>query len=97
MKSNPPTRLDFLSHKELGVPLRNEDQPELWAGLSCQATEQQARRTAKLPGFGAYIARIEIEDDSTIVWRRTGPKQGHHTIWGNPDDVLACVIDVIPV
>lgn len=97
VRSNPPTRQDFLSHEALGIPLRNEQQRELWSGVSCQATEQQARRTARLPGFGSFIARVELAEGGSIKWQRTGPKAGHHTLWGDPDELLANVVEVVPV
>lgn len=95
--TNPPTRSDFLSHRDLGVPLRDPNDRELWEGVSVQATEQQARRRARLPGFGPYIAEIVVPDGGTISWRRTGRQAGHHTLWGDPDELLLRVSRVISV
>lgn len=95
--TNPPTRRDFLSHRDLGLPLRDPDDQELWPGGSVQATEQQARKRSWLPGFGRYVAEPLIPDDRAIVSRRTGRQPGHHTLWGDPDDVLDCVVRTILV
>ena len=97
VRTDPPTREDFLSHEALGIPPRNPDDVELWRGVSVQSTEQQARQRARLPGFGRFIAELVIADDSGIIWRRTGRQAGHHTLWGDPDAMLACVVRTIPV
>jgi len=95
--TDPPTRRDFLSHEALGIPLRNADDRELWQGVSVQATEQQARQRARLPGFGRYVAELLVPGAGPIAWRRTGRQRGHHTLWGDPDEMLACVIRTVPV
>ena len=95
--TDPPTRRDFLSHQALGKPLREASERELWTGVSVQSTEQQARHRAKLPGFGRYIAELWIRDTDSIRWRRTGRQSGHHTVWGEPDALLACVVRTVPV
>lgn len=97
VRTDPPTRRDFLSQQALGLPLQNPDDRELWEGISVQATEQQARKRARLPGFGRYIAEIVIAEGGSIAWRRTGRQPGHHTLWGDPDDLLACVVRTVPV
>jgi len=67
VSSNPPTLDDFLSHRARGIPLRNPDEEDMWEGVSVQATEPQARRRARLPGFGRYIAELVIPEDGTIT------------------------------
>ncbi len=95
VKTDPPTAIDFVSHKELGKPRPDGCSEELWSGVSCQSTEQQAWKSTRLPGFGQFIAVLEISPESTIRYQRTGRKQGHHTLWGAPEDLLAAVIEVI--
>ena len=95
--NDPPTRRDFMSHEVFGIPLRNPDDRDLWQGISVQATEQQARRRARLPGFGGHIAEVVVVDGGPIAWRRTGRQPGHHTLWGTPDDLLASVVRTVPV
>jgi hypothetical protein len=86
-----------LSYEALGKSLRDERQRELWSGVSVQATEAQARGRAKLPTLGRFIAELSVADDGPIVWKRTGDKPGHHTLWGDPDDLLDCVVRTFPV
>lgn len=95
--TDPPTRFDFSSHKALGVPVRDANDRELWEGVSVQATEQQVRKRARLPGFGRYIAEIVVSEGGPIKWRRTGRQPGHHTRWGDPDELLARVSRVTSV
>ena len=101
VKQNPPTRDDFLSYLEKGIELK-VDTPEarrLARGVSACATLQQARSRARLPSLRdyAFVAELSIPDDSSIVFERTGRIRGHHTLWGNPDELLACVVSVVRV
>ena len=99
VRSDPPTVADFTSNEALGIPPRHPD-PEtlrLWDGLSAWATEAQARRNARrFPAIGRYIAAVRVEDHAPIRVERTrGP--GHHTLWGEPAELLARVASVAPV
>ena len=100
VKHNPPTPEDFMSYEALGIPVLDPS-PEtlrLRDGISVQATEAQARRKARgILGLGSYIARLEIPEDAPIRIERTkGP--GHHTLWGEPAELLRCVVPpIIPV
>ena len=97
VKSNPPTERDFWSHQALGFPLLRAEDREIWTGISVQATEQQARQRAKIPGLGSYIAKLVVADTSAIRVRRTTRRPGHHTLWGEPDELLAYAVCTIPV
>ena len=96
---NPPSVEDVMSPEAIGEPFVHADpsRRRLWDGLSCYATEAQARRNARrFRSHGAYIAVIRIEDGARIRVERTlGP--GHYTLWGDPAEILARVIAVIPV
>jgi hypothetical protein len=98
--SAQPTLDDVLSKEALGEPL-HDDSPEirrLWQGISVYATEAQARRKGRAsPRLGRYIARIELPDDSPVVFERTTTSSGRYTLWGDPSVILACVTDVVPV
>ena len=98
--TDSPSLVDFLSAQARGRPLPDEE-PEtvrLHRGVSAYATAAQARRKAKAsPPLGKYIARLEIPDDSPITWERTLHSSGHHTLWGEPTDLVACVVAVEPV
>ena len=100
VRSNSPTRRDFLSHEALGIPSRRRD-PEalrLRRGISVYATEAQARRKARGVGtLGDYIARLEIPTGSPILSERTTDSNGHHTLWGNPATIMSCVTTVVPI
>jgi hypothetical protein len=90
---------DFTSPAAQGKPFvhPDQDQRRLWSGISCYATEAQARRNARrYRSHGSYIAAIEIEEDAPIRVERTlGP--GHYTVWGLPFEILRRVVSVVPV
>lgn len=94
VRTDPPTRLDFTSNEALGIPSRHSE-PEmlrLWSGISVWATEAQARRNAaRYPNVGRFIAAIRIEADMPIRIERTLRRPGHHTLWGEPADLLTRV------
>jgi hypothetical protein len=100
VKSDPPTLDDFRSGKELGRPLLN-DRPEtrlLWDGVSVYATEAQARRTARrYPQIGHYIAMLRVTQSSAVQWERTTQQDCHHTLWAEPEQIMRCVVAVVPV
>jgi hypothetical protein len=94
-KSDPPTPDDFKSDEALGIPPRDAD-PEtlrLHSGVSAFATETQARNKARAyPWLGRFIVRLEIPKGAPIAIERTLVSRGHHTLWGDPTDLLRCVI-----
>jgi hypothetical protein len=99
VKRDPPTVVDFTSNEAQDKPLLH-DTPRnrrLWSGLSCFATEAQARWNARrFPGHGNFIARLEIDDEDRIQVEKTrGP--GHYTLWAEPADLLGHVRAVVPV
>jgi hypothetical protein len=94
VKTNPPTRSDFVSHYERGIPppVRVPDAERLMRGLSvfnrADLARQQARR---FPRLGRFVAEMDIPDDGSIPVERTGAAEGHHTVWGTPEELLARV------
>jgi hypothetical protein len=80
----------------LGVAPRSDD-PEtvrLNRGISCWATEAQARRIARrYPFRGTYIAVLQIPDGAPVNIERTRGS-GHHTVWGAPAQLMAYVTAV---
>jgi hypothetical protein len=99
VRSNPPTMLDFTSLFAQGVSVRTADAESLrlHSGISVSATEQQARNRAHdMPWLGRFIARLEIPAGSAIRYERTLRTRGHHTLWGEPAELLRCVVAVIP-
>ncbi len=61
-------------------------------------TSEQARAKAiAFPAQGAFIAALAIPDDGRITYGRTGRTDGtagHHTLWGDPDEMVRCVASV---
>ena len=68
-------------------------------GISVFSTERQARHKAlDYPFLGAYIALLEIEEGAPIRVERTlRGSPGHHTLWGDPAELVARVVSVVPV
>ena len=98
--NNPPTRLDFTSKIGLGIPPPVADLAivRLWDGLSAYATEAQARRVARrYPQLGRYIAWVSIPEAGVVAYERTLVSPGHHTLWGQPEELIRSVIAVVPV
>jgi hypothetical protein len=97
VRSDPPTRDDFLSNEAKGKRARGND-PEvlrLWSGISVYDSPRRARATARIfPYLGISIAELSVPDDGSIVWERTTAGPGHYTLWGDPDRLLSCVRSV---
>ena len=69
-------------------------------GVSVMATLAQARKRARqVPSLRGkrFIAEVRIPDGSAITFARTTKTPGHYTLWGDPDDMLQCVVSVVPV
>jgi hypothetical protein len=99
IRDQTPELLDFTSLTDQGIAPRS-DNPEvvrLNQGISCWSTEAQARRTVrKYPNLGSYIAVLQIPDDATARVERTlGP--GHHTVWGDPEELMRYVQAILLV
>jgi len=80
--TDPPTLVDFQSHFERGIALRNLDPAaaRLHPGVSLYRTLSQARRIARKrpPWLGSgYIARISIPMDEAVPVERTTRAAGH--------------------
>lgn len=91
--TNPPTRADFFSWKEQGKRApRDSEGRRMWEGISVFETAEQARQVAKrYPAQGSFIAEIVIPDESEIQYERSGPREGHHTRWGDGEEMRGCV------
>ncbi len=90
---------DFTSSQALGKPLRGDtaQSHRLWLGLSVFDTANGARLMAtRYPSLGRFIAMLRIHPGVTIQFERTTGTPGHFTPWGDPADMLACVIEVKP-
>ena len=101
VRTNPPTIEDFTSNSAKGKQPRRPD-PEvlrLWEGLSAYSTVEQAQITARLfPRLGRYIAVLRVPEHGAVRFEQTrDPAEGHFTLWSEPADLLAVVINVVPV
>jgi hypothetical protein len=67
----------------------------LWDGISVQNTLAQARRKVRVsPRLGSYVAILRVSTDGPVRFRRSlGP--GHFTLWGEPEVLLALVVDFV--
>ena len=99
--SNPPSLADFTSRAAQGTAPIDLD-PErgrLHEGISVYATENQARRKAReYPFLGSFLARLELPEETPLHTEGTVRNSpGHHTLWGDPGDILRCVVVVVSV
>lgn len=106
MKSDPPTRDDFLSDKEAGKRQPPPPNADLWEGMSLYELDSQAKavildirsKFGAKARIGGYIAEVEIPDNGPILYARTQPQlPGHFTIRGDADLLLAVVRSVVRV
>ena len=66
----------------------------VWDGISVYRTFGQASRKARdYPFLGGFIAELHIGAEADIRVQKTFGR-GHHTLWGAPDRILACVVQV---
>src|SRR5699024_3392894 len=99
VQHNPPTREDMFSYQALGIAPVTDDSEvlRLAAGISLFSTLQQARNQIRRlpPARRGFIAELHVPDNALVTVERTGRQRGHHTLWGNPDDILRYVARVI--
>jgi hypothetical protein len=68
------------------------------AGISCFETLAQARDAARRFRLGQFIAEIIIPADGCFIdVERTGPLDGHHTVWASSTYLISRVVSVQPV
>lgn len=99
-KSNPFTREDFLSFRELGIPLRHRTAKglRLWDGISVDRERgQAAARARRTPGLGQFVAELHLPMDGRFRIELDDGDDGHCTIWGEPEALRALVVSVWPV
>jgi hypothetical protein len=100
VKTDPPSIEDFLSNAAKGdqPPDPTPETLRVWQGISVYATASQARRMARrYPRHGGYLALLRVHEGGLIRFERTLAKPGHHTLWGNPREFLACIVSVTPL
>jgi hypothetical protein len=100
VRHSPPERIDFLSYQQLGLKLRfdNPMARRYASGISVYESEADARARALLsPHLGQFLAVLDVPEDGTIQYERTGRQTGHWTLWGNPDALRNAVVSTIRV
>jgi hypothetical protein len=101
VKSDQPTEVDFTANDALGRPLRADSSDEarrLLNGLSMMDRQERAATLQRrFPLLGAYIAVVDIPMEGKIRIERTLREPGHHTVWGDPSELLRCVVAVTPI
>ena len=99
VRNEVPDLLDFTSLAAQGKAPRSDDPAivRLNEGISCWSTEAQARRAARrFPNLGAFIVVLVIPDDAMAhVEKSLGP--GHHTVWGDPTEIVGYVQAILSV
>ena len=97
--ANPPSNMDFTSQQALGrrSTILNPELSRLADGISVFSTEGQARRKARqYPWLGSFISRLDIVDHNPIRIEKTLGRS-HHTLWGTPRQLAACVVATWPI
>ena len=94
VESGVPTERDFLSDAERGLRAADWEEPHHRQGLSTWDTLKKAHDLARflkkrrgLPAL--YIAAIDVDEGGPLRVERSGPSEGHYTLYGRPADILA--------
>ena len=100
--ADPPSLDDFTSYAALGRPSPAGATPELlksWQAVSVFDTEVAARAMALRRGgrLGRFLAFLEVPEAGPIHYARSGANPRHFDLRGSPEDLLACVVAVVPV
>ena len=92
----PPVERDFWSAARRGESLRmpiTQQRRRLHAGLSVFSGVDAARaRAVRLSPPCPYLAALQIPNDGSFPFERTGRKDAHYTLWGSAADLLRRVV-----
>lgn len=97
VQNNPPLKYDMMSREALGMRPRHPTAKalRLWSGVSMNRTREQAAQLANAsPWLGEYIAELRIPVDGSFRYELDNGRNGHCTVWGEPDELLALVVSV---
>jgi hypothetical protein len=90
--SQPKIR-DFQSNRERGRPRAHDEDFADYQGVSVFASEELA--AANAVRFPKLIAAVILADGKGLSLARTyADIEGHYTVWGDPDDLMAAVASV---
>jgi hypothetical protein len=99
VQNNPPARYDLMSREALGMQPRHPTAKalRLWSGLSTHRTREQAAALAYAsPWLGDFIAELHVPTDGRFRLELDNGRNGHCTVWGEPDELLALVVSITP-
>ncbi len=66
-------------------------------GLSMHLRRKMAVATARRwPRLGRHLAEVELGPGNGFCWAHT-VRPGHITVWGRPEQLFACVVDILPI
>ena len=90
---NPPDRRDYLSDDEAGSPRADWEEDRHRHGFSVWKSKADARGIVRLQVRRrrwpkGFVAEIFLPGDGSITVERSGPSKGHHTLYGDADDVV---------
>lgn len=100
VKSDQPDLDDFVSNEARGRRLPNPTPERVWrwSGVSAYLTPEGARGTARMfPQLGRFVAELRVGTQDAVqfaMW--PDADDGHLTLWGEPSDLLDCVVRVFP-
>jgi hypothetical protein len=99
VQTDPPTLEDFLSYAARGMPAPTDPAlRRIWYGISVYDTLDRAlSRARRQPALGTFVAEVQFRWGQGIRAERTGHRRGHHTLWGDPTQLLGCVTRVVVV
>jgi hypothetical protein len=86
-----PVTSDFLSMTALGDP--NRGPAILTLGVSMFSTRGQAARIRDRFRRDQHLVAVGLSVGRGFSLARTGKTPGHHTVWGEPDRLLAAALD----
>jgi hypothetical protein len=91
---DPPQREDFLSDAERGVPAAPHETARHQLGMSVFARLGRARDLARWRIRKGYATRVAIaaetvDEGGPLQAEPSPPPEGHWTLWGDPDAILA--------
>jgi hypothetical protein len=109
--NDPSFREALLSNLARKRPPKGREKrvPEIHEGLSVYKTVQQAQEQRQRIGayvdskglgpvrIGDFAAEIRLEGGAGFQIEDRGEVDGHMTIWGDPDSLLARVADIVRV
>lgn len=97
VKTDPPTRDDFLSLAELGrkpQPDATDEERASFNAVSMNSTLDGARAKAKkFKKLGRYISAVDLPEGAHITWKQTGLDPTHYDIHGSTADELVSLVN----